>query len=495
MTGAPSLSAILRGLATVPASHDRPVHGLVADSRQVTPGAIFVALQGRDHHGIAHLKQAVEAGASAIVAEGPLDDAPVGPVPLLVVPGLRAHLPVLARRMFGPVAEQLTLIGVTGTDGKTSTTQYLAQVLGRCGIRCAVLGTLGAGFPGSLTAGSLTTPDILSVWRALAGFRDAGATHVAMEVSSHALDQGRVAGLRFPICVFTNLSRDHLDYHGDMASYGAVKRRLFTDYGARHAVINLDDAFGRQLANELDGMSVTGYGLGARPEDWDGAWLGASSVQPSPAGLGLELRLDDQLYVVGTPLFGRFNAANLMAVCAAVRVLDLPAEALVGALTLLSPVPGRMERIRAGADAPTVVVDYAHAPTALASALAALREHISGRLICVFGCGGDRDRGKRPLMAAAAEAGADSLIITNDNPRSEDPARIAADAVAGLTRPDAAQVILDRREAIATAIAMAGPRDGVLIAGKGHEDYQIVGARRLHFDDREVARHCLGVAA
>ncbi|MFN3966017.1 MAG: Mur ligase family protein, partial [Silanimonas lenta] len=358
------------------------------------------------------------------------------------------------------------------------------------GVPAGTIGTLGAGRVGRIVEGERTTPDVLSVHALLGRLRADGAQAVAMEVSSHALDQGRVDGVRFEVAVFTNLTRDHLDYHGTMEAYGEAKARLFAMPGLKAAVFNLDDAFGARLAAR-----------GGVPEVWTVSAAGQASARLrledlvlDGDGLRFVLMEGSQRASVRSPLLGRFNADNLLAVAAALRALGFAFEAVAGVLGGLSPVHGRMTRLGGGAK-PLVVVDYAHTPDALAQALASLRGHARGALVCVFGCGGERDRGKRPEMAAVAEAGADRVIVTDDNPRGEDGEAIVADILAGFRRPGEHRVLRDRRAAIRAAVRGAAAGDIVLVAGKGHEPYQEVAGQRLPFDDVAEARAALETRA
>jgi UDP-N-acetylmuramoyl-L-alanyl-D-glutamate--2,6-diaminopimelate ligase len=404
---------------------------------------------------------------------------------------LRAQLGEIASRFFDRPSETLRVIGVTGTNGKTSIVQLLANALDGLGSRAATIGTLGAGLVGAIDAGERTTPDVISVHALLAQFRDAGAQSVAMEVSSHALDQHRVDAVAFDLAVFTNLTRDHLDYHGDMAAYGAAKAKLFAWPGLQAAVINVDDAFGRELAATLPhGVGRYRYGV-----DGADAEIRATAVRTGSDGLRFALATPWGEGEIASPLLGRFNVANLLAVAGCLGALGYTFAQIQDALARLRPVAGRMSRLGGGDSAPLVVVDYAHTPDALEQALTSLRAHCAGRLVCVFGCGGDRDRGKRPQMGAIAERLADRIIVTDDNPRSEDGDAIVADIVAGLANPRATTIQRDRARAIALALAQARAGDVVLIAGKGHEPYQEIGGVRHAFDDLDVARRTLEARA
>jgi UDP-N-acetylmuramoyl-L-alanyl-D-glutamate--2,6-diaminopimelate ligase len=480
-----ALGEWLPEVAWPPALASRRASDLVLDSRQAGPGAVFLAIPGRSGHGLAHAEKALAGGALAVLAD-PRGHEGALPPGVLPIPGLVERLPELIDRFFGSPSAALTVIGVTGTNGKTSVVQCLAQAWRALGHRAATLGTLGAGEPGALQPLPLTTPDACTVQRWLARFRAAGITHVAMEVSSHALDQGRVAGVRFEGAVFTNLSRDHLDYHGSMAAYGAAKARLFRWPGLRFAAINRDDEFGRALAADCR-TTLFDFGLAGE------ARIAARALQCSAQGIAFDLSAEGREGRVRSTLLGAFNVSNLLACAAVLLALGEPFDEVVRALAAIEPVPGRMNRRGGTQGLPLAVVDYAHTPDALAKALTALRQHARGRLIVVFGCGGERDRGKRPEMGEIAERLADRVIVTDDNPRSEDGARIVAEILAGMRDPLAARVERDRALAIARAIAEAGPDDVVLVAGKGHERYQEREGQRIPFDDLVVVERALAL--
>ncbi|WP_374604315.1 UDP-N-acetylmuramoyl-L-alanyl-D-glutamate--2,6-diaminopimelate ligase [Arenimonas sp.] len=486
------LDQLLAGLALPPPGLNPLVQGLAADSRELRDGDAFVALAGESTHGLRHLPQAQAAGASVILFEPPAPDAVKLPANAVAFPGLRVRQGELADRFYGAPSKALRLVGVTGTNGKTSTVQLLTQALALSGATAGSIGTLGAGLHGRLVAGERTTPDVIAVHRLLGAMRDEGASHVAMEVSSHALAQGRVDAVAFDVAVFTNLTRDHLDFHGSMEAYGDAKALLFGWPTLEAVVVNLDDPFGVRLAARVaPGVRVIGTsarGAGA-------ASLRAGDVALSPEGLHFVLAEAGEAHPVVSPLLGRFNVENLLAVAGTLRALGWPLAEVAAMLPRLSPVGGRMSRTGGRDGKPLVVVDYAHTPDALQQALAALREHTPGRLTCVFGCGGERDAGKRPLMAAIAEAGADRVIVTDDNPRREDGDAIVAGILAGFTSREAVQVERDRRAAIALALAGAGADDIVLVAGKGHEPYQEIAGVRHAFDDLQVAGELLGARA
>ena len=459
------------------------VGGIACDSRRVRPGDLFIAWRGRVFDGHDYVSEAVAAGAAAVVSERPVETGVVN----RVVPDIAARLGELGRRFFAAPSRELDVIGVTGTNGKTTVAYSIAQVLDAIG-PTGYIGTLGWGRPRILSASTLTTEDAITVQSHLRSLADAGVGRVAMEVSSHALDQGRVAKVDFDIGVFTNLSRDHLDYHGSMERYAAAKRRLFQP-SLRHAVINADDAtgcaIGDAIRKEIETTTIgrrgavrwseLSFGVHGIEGEWSTPWgRGAFSL---PAFFGE---------------FSVYNAACTLAVCC---VLGTRFDEVVETMAKLPGVPGRMQAV---SSSPTVVVDYAHTPDGLRAVLAAVRSHLvgagrtAGRVITVFGCGGNRDRGKRRLMARAAEAGSDLVVATSDNPRLEDPDRILDDIMAGFWNPRPVLRIEDRRAAIGAALDRAGAGDIVVLAGKGHEDYQDIGGKRRPWSDAEVVGELLG---
>ncbi len=486
MTRAMLLSELLPELEGL--SADLAVTGLVMDSREVRPGDAFVAIAGFGAHGLNFVDAAREAGATAILFEPPAPESPPAPADAIPVTGLRSRMGTMADRFHGHPSAAMTTVGVTGTNGKTSTVQLLAQAWTLRGQKAGTVGTLGAGLWPKIVPTGFTTPLVLRMHALLAELRDEGAQAVAMEVSSHALDQGRVDGVHFDVGVFTNLTRDHLDYHGDMASYGAAKARLFDWPGLRAAAVNLDDAFGRELFDAVGGK-VRAVGFSSRGAA--GASVRADDVQLDGSGIRFLLDAGGQAHPVRSPLLGRFNVDNLLAVAGVLHALgDAPGE-IARTLSRLQPIHGRMNRLGGEGGLPLVVIDYAHTPDALEQALASLRAHTAGALTCVFGCGGERDRGKRPQMAAIAERLADRVIVTDDNPRNEDGDVIVADIVEGFADATSVTVQRDRAAAIAQALASAGPDDVVLVAGKGHEPYQEIAGVRHPFDDTAVSRDLL----
>lgn len=492
------LAALLQGIAAIPAGLDVRVTGICADSRVLSPGAVFLALRGQRDHGWRHAAEAVRAGARAVLVEADAAmelPVPAG-IPVIRIAGLAAQAGVIAARFYGDPSRHMKVVGITGTNGKTSTSHYIAAALdGFSGGRGGIIGTLGYGPVGRTGPAHLTTPDPVALQAELARQLALDVHYVAMEVSSHALQQGRIAGMHFHTAVFTNLTRDHLDFHGDMAAYGAAKRRLFEHAGLAHAVVNLDDAFGRALHSSCAGrVPVIGYRLldAGQAAAGSGAELVGTLRPGEPGALALDVTGPWGRGLLRALLTGRFNAANLLAACATLCVLGVPFDTALALLARVRAVPGRMEAFRAPGR-PLVVVDYAHTPDAVEQALRALRPQCRGRLVCVFGCGGDRDPGKRPQMGAVAEAHADVTVITSDNPRSEDPDAIIAAILAGMHRPAAALVEPDRAAAIGRAIGAAGVEDIVLVAGKGHETTQEIAGRKFPFSDRQVVRRLLGM--
>jgi UDP-N-acetylmuramoyl-L-alanyl-D-glutamate--2,6-diaminopimelate ligase len=457
------------------------IERLVSDSRRASPGTAFFAYPGEKADGRAFIGEAVHRGAAAVVWDpAGFDWRGQWRVPNAPVAELKQRAGELAAQFHNHPSHALWMCGVTGTNGKTSCSQWIAAALSSAGAKSGVIGTLGNGYPGALDEAGNTTPDALELHARLARFRDEGARAVAMEVSSHGLVQGRVNAVRFACALFTNLSQDHLDYHGSMAAYAAAKARLFATPGLRTAVLNLDDPMGTELAARLRGqLRVIGYTL-------EGACAADEVLALDEA---LELSFGSARARLVTRQVGRFNRSNVLGVIGCLIAYGLPFGEAVDLVTELPAVPGRMEKV---ADHPLVIVDYAHTPDALEKVLATLRpvaRERGGRLVVVFGAGGDRDPTKRPLMGAAASRIADRVVITSDNPRSEDPDRSIDAVAAGVQR--ASQREADRRRAIELALRDAAAEDVVLIAGKGHESYQEIAGRRLPFSDQAVAREAL----
>jgi UDP-N-acetylmuramoyl-L-alanyl-D-glutamate--2,6-diaminopimelate ligase len=493
------LKAVLGGLVDVPESLE--VSDLTQDSRSVTPGAAFFACHGATRHGVEFAPQAAAAGARVILWEPAPGIAPpaVGASVLVrAVPNLRAQLGFIADRFFDAPSASLTIAGITGTNGKTTCAWLLAQALEYSGRRAAYVGTLGGGGIHELTDLGTTTPDAVTLHRLLARLRAEGFAAVAMEVSSHGLDQDRCAGVRFHTAVFTNLTRDHLDYHTDMASYGAAKARLFEWPTLKVRVINVDDAFGLELAqtHRRDADSAQLFLTSQRPSEWltSGAdYVCTRAVHAREHGLELEIDSSRGTARLESRLLGDFNVDNLLTVLAVLLAWKMPLPEACAALSRCSAPPGRMQP-EGGGGRPLVLIDYAHTPDALAKALHAARAHCRGRLHCVFGCGGDRDPGKRPQMGRIAARGADTLIVTDDNPRGEDPGIITDAILLGIEQAGAGartRVIHDRALAIRSALVAAAADDVVLVAGKGHEQHQIIGSERRVFSDATIVRAAL----
>lgn len=493
-------------------THANPAANLSGDTRRMAPGDVFFAyVLGNDRlatDGRPHIPQAIAAGAGAIVYEADGFDWTLGDaVPHLAVQNLHQLAGPVAAGWHGIPARGLVVTGFTGTNGKTSCSQWLARVLHNAGSPCAVIGTLGTGFPDALRATGFTTPDAIQLQASLATLHDSGARAIAMEVSSHGLEQERVAGTHFAVAVLTNLTQDHLDYHGTMQEYEAAKARLFAWDGLRAAVINRDDGMGRRLlaGKDVSAPQVIEYGIegNAGPSRKGAQWLRASGVRATGTGTTFHLDSSFGAAEVTTPMIGEFNVSNLLAVLGAALANGVTWDAALAGLRALTPVEGRMELFgghtahapQGAYDAPLAVVDYAHTPDALEKTLLALRpvaQARGGRLWCVFGCGGDRDPIKRPLMGAAAERLADEVILTSDNPRSEDPQEILEQIADGMQDRSRARLVEDRAAAILYAIKHAGPADVVLVAGKGHESTQEIQGRKRPFSDREHVRLTLG---
>lgn len=462
--------------------------GVADDSRQVEPGDLFLAYPGDLADGRRYISDAIQRGALAVLWQPGENFAwnSALTVSNLAVDSLRALAGPLAHAVYGHPSEGLSLIAITGTNGKTTISQCIAQAYPK---PCAVIGTLGAGFPEALVETGFTTPEATTLMRYLARFRQQKAAACALEASSIGIEEGRMNGARVDVAVFTNFTRDHLDYHGSMEAYAAAKEKLFTWPRLRTAVINLDDALGLKLMRETSAMRVLGYGIGDAKRDFP-ALVRADNLIDTPFGQRFTLVLPNGRATVDSALVGRYNVSNLLAVAAVLHDAGVPPGEVARRLSELTPPPGRMERV-GGQGEPLVVIDYCHTPDALDNALSALRDVATqrgGRLGVVFGCGGDRDKGKRAQMGALAAAKADRALVTSDNPRSEAPQAIIDDIVSGMSQ---AEVEPDRASAIRRAIVEADARDVILLAGKGHESYQEIAEIRHPFSDVEQARSAL----
>ncbi|MDP5136044.1 UDP-N-acetylmuramoyl-L-alanyl-D-glutamate--2,6-diaminopimelate ligase [Rheinheimera baltica] len=466
------------------AAPDCSLNQLQLDSRKVGANDVFLALPGIHSHGKEFISQALLQGAALVLTdEGQYNDARV-----LVVPDLMQLLPALAASFYQQPARHLQLVGITGTNGKSSTAFFVNQLAEQLAQKAAVIGTLGYGHCSSLTPLPNTTPHYVDIQRILALCTTDKTKLVAMEVSSHALVQQRVAGLLFDVAVFTNLTRDHLDYHGSMAEYGAAKAMLFTPQYCRATVVNVSDPFGCKLAAQSE-LPVWAYG---KAEDCHGfsRFLAYSDVMPTESGYQLQLSSHTTEYNFTLPLLGEFNIQNVLAAMTTMLVLGYDLTTLVAASRNLQSVPGRMEKFMFSQHF-MAVVDYAHTPDALQQALQSLRLHCKKHLWCVFGCGGDRDRGKRPIMGQIAELYADHVVITADNPRSEDVLAICDEIASGMSPDGSYTIEPDRQRAIKLALISAQPGDIVLIAGKGHETVQIIGAEHRQYDERAYLRQLI----
>ena len=480
---------------------------LRCDSRALQPGDAFIAWPGQATDGRRYVRAALAAGAAVCLVEAEYVaahgfDQPDDHERIAALPGLKAATGEIADLCLAQPSAVLDVVATTGTNGKTSTAWWTAQALTRLGRRCGVIGTLGVGEPDQVESTGLTTPDPVTLHQAFRGFVDLGFSACALEASSIGLVEQRLNAARIDVALFTNLTRDHLDYHGSMAAYGAAKRRLFSWPGLRAAVINIDDEFGALMAQELQGSGLDLWTVSLHGP----ARLQALDLHYEPKGLAFTLQEGNASAAVHSALVGEFNASNLLVVLGGLRALRVPLADAAAVAAQLTPVPGRLQRVGdelTAGSAVEVVVDYAHTPDALAQVLRALRPLATargGRLWCVFGCGGNRDASKRPLMGAIAAAGADEVVVTSDNPRDEVPSAILAQILAGVATPDPVSVIEDRRAAVRHAVLGALPGDVVLLAGKGHEDYQEVAGVKRPFSDLLEARAALlareqGVAA
>jgi UDP-N-acetylmuramoyl-L-alanyl-D-glutamate--2,6-diaminopimelate ligase len=486
--GSKSLASLVSDVADVP---DVIVSGVSLDSRLLLAGDLYLAVEGGSTHGLAFVEQVIEKQAAAVLVDANLETSYEAALSKLLaagivvarVPGLKPRVGQIAAEFYDKPSQQLNVVAVTGTDGKTSVCLFIASALRQLGESCGYIGTLGWGVD-TLASTELTTPDAVSLQRMLAELRAQGAVTVALEASSHGIAEGRLDDVAIDIAVLTNFGRDHLDYHQTLDQYKAAKARLFTWPNLHSIVVNQADALGAEL---LSDTAINGIAFNSSSDS--DALIKAKNVLLDKNGIRFDLQDDGQTYSVRSALFGRFNVENMLASHSVLRALGHAANDAVHVLENLTAVPGRMEQFNVSGQ-PTVVVDYAHTPQALESAIAAVKEHTAGVLWVVFGCGGDRDKGKRVPMGRAAEA-ADHVLVTDDNPRGESSQAIINSILSGMQNPDRAIVIADRRDAIAHAINAADSSDVVLIAGKGHEDYQITNGKRLPFSDRAVVSNLL----
>ncbi len=483
-----SLAQLLEDISVVSISKNQNITSITQDSREVKDGCLFVALKGTRQHGMTYAKAVEEQGAVAIIYEADEELSPIKTdIPQYEISNLRDSLGLIVDRFYNSPSQSLNMVGITGTDGKTSVSHFMAQAIDSC----AVIGTVGLGLLNDLQTATHTTPDVINVHKNLLSMKQQNIATVAMEVSSHALDQGRVAGVAFDVAVLTNLSRDHLDYHKTVKAYAEAKEKLFNWSNLKAVVLNLDDKFGRKIADKVAGtQTVVGYGIG-EVEDYPAGSLLAVDTKFTVNGICAVVQYGSQKGQLAVSVLGRFNLSNLLAALGAMLGLGIGFNDAISQLNKVQTVAGRMEKI--GGESVLTVVDFAHTPNALESVLRALREHIvdDANLICVFGCGGDRDAGKRPLMAVAAETYADVVIVTDDNPRTESPEAIMKDIMAGFRDKEAIMVEHDRSAAIYKALKQAKKGDAVLVAGKGSESGQIIATGTIPFDDRDQVEQVL----
>lgn len=483
------LNELLAGYAETTSPMNPSISGLSQDSRTIKPGDIFFAYPGQSVDGRQYISHAIKNGAAAVAMEsneisGLSHFEGEYKVPVVPIENIQNKLSALASRFYRDPSKDMLVFGVTGTNGKTSISHFLTEIGEKLGYRAAMIGTLGYGALNSLQKTLHTTPDAIEIQRIFAELRDKGIHWVAMEVSSHGLDQGRVNAIQFETAFFSNLTRDHLDYHGSMEAYGAAKAKLFHLPGLKHAVINCDDKFGWQLLHRLP-VRVKRYGFSALGHIGEGAFPVIHSVQSHLNASGITASISSPWGqgILQSRLMGRFYLSNLLAVLTQLGIMGCDFQDILHLVSTLQPIPGRMQPLGHVGRYPLIIVDYAHTPDALKQVLLALREHCTGNLWCVFGCGGDRDKGKRPEMGAIAEQYSDYVVITNDNPRTEDPLQITNEIKAGILMPQKVVIEHDRFQAILHAIQSAKSDDIVLIAGKGHENYQIIGTEKKPFSD------------
>jgi len=493
-----TLKELLADVCEVEYFPEIEIRGLTLDSRKVKPGYAFVALEGQLDHGLVYAEAALNKGAVVVICDSQFDQycqqiltSLMVRVVCVPVNNLQSKLGEIANKFFDKPSQEIFVTGVTGTDGKTSVSHFISQAMNKDDCPAAVIGTLGNGLINKLEESTHTTPDVISLHEMMADFKRRGVKNVAMEVSSHGLDQERVIGIDFNVAVLTNLSRDHLDYHGDIESYKQAKKKLFSGEADQTLVLNADDDFGTELFVELGSRKTSWlYGLDEKKVKSSGLYVYASEIENQHDGMRFLLESSHGTAQVTLNLIGEFNIYNVLACFCVLIESGVNFNHAIKRLKKLHTVAGRMELL-AISDKPSVVIDYAHTPEALRQALRNVRKHASGKVICVFGCGGDRDEGKRPLMAQAAEELSDLVIVTNDNPRHESPEKIIDDIQKGIKNELHLIIEADRKKAIQQSIAMAAAGDLVLIAGKGHETYQIIGEKKLPFNDKEIALDAL----
>lgn len=489
---ATNLNSLLDGILSLPAEYNVEFNNLVLDSRELKQGDLFIAVTGDGVNGTDYIDSAINKGAVAVLWEAQVDAIPYAwstvnkDVPLIAVTNLKQNLGQLANRVYNRPSESLNIVGVTGTNGKTSCVNFIAQALGP-DMPCGLIGTLGTGIYPDISAGSHTTPDVLTVHKTLANFVEHNAKIAAIEVSSHALAQGRIDDVQMDVAIFTNLTQDHLDYHGTMQAYLQEKRKLFQLAGLKTAIINVNDPYGMDIVEAAQGKNIITYSFDEKDNAAD---VYASNIQYHPDSTEFILNTKQGSISISSPLIGDFNVSNLLAVCVYLQVQGFSLADIAKRIKNVMPVAGRMQKIIADGY-PMIIVDYAHTPDALEHVLQTLSAQFKGKLTCVFGCGGERDKDKRSKMGKVADTYADTIVLTNDNPRNESGETIVAQINQGITHKNKVITELDRKAAISTAIKMTDVDGCVLIAGKGHETYQIIGANKFEFNDVEVVKEIL----
>ena len=486
-----NLQELLKGIAKAPSLD---ITGLSDDSRQIEKGNIFIAYQGKTYHGLDFVNEALQSGAKAVLWDCTTGDQSLalGKVPFIAINNLADQLGVITNRWHKNPSEKINVIGITGTNGKTTIAFLIAQCLNYLGSRCAYIGTLGSGVTTIRDDLSLTTPRCLELQKKISNLCIANTSYLALEVSSHALSQKRIDGIKFDTVIFSNLTRDHIDYHGNMASYGASKERLFFEYSSKNQIINIDGSFGEKLARKW-GKDAIVISIKANRAIDDRRFVFVRSIKKESFGSRIRINSswgDAELYI---PLIGDFNISNAVQVLAFLFIKNIEFKMACDAIENMTAPPGRIQYIKeSSADTvPDIFIDYAHTPAALESALKALRPHTIKKLWCVFGCGGDRDQGKRKIMGQVVDKLADRIVVTNDNPRCESPMNIIQDILKGIKSNNVIN-IENRRDAIAHSITEAHHDDLILISGKGHENYQLIGNNRIVFSDYKCAVTNLG---
>lgn len=489
-----SLSSLLDGIVSIPAEYNVEIKNLVLDSRQVKPGDVFIAINGDGVNGFDYIESAISSGAIAVIWDAKVEAVPFAwsefnnKVPLIAIQNLRQHLGQFANHVYNTPSEKLNIVAVTGTNGKTSCVNFIAQALGEGDeTPCGLIGTLGTGIYPNIAVGTHTTPDVLTVHKTLAQFVAGNAKHAAIEVSSHALAQNRVDGVQIDVAIFTNLTQDHLDYHGTMDAYLEEKAKLFKNTNLKTAIVNINDSHGIDIIKAAKGKNIITYGF---YQDINTPDVYASDVQYYADRTEFVLNINQGSVLISSSLVGDFNVSNVLAVCAYLQVQGFSLTEIADKIKNIIPVAGRMQKIKVDG-MPLVIVDYAHTPDALEHVLKTLSMQFDNHLTCVFGCGGERDSDKRQLMGKVADTYANSIVITNDNPRNESANNIVKQIEQGVHNKDKIIVELDRKKAISKAIEKTNNKGCVLVAGKGHENYQIIGENKFEFNDVAIVKELL----